>query len=64
MNMDAKPQQEHDPIEDAGTLLKRLAHSARSMDTEQTVVLASAVLAVAVELRRIHNALVDIKEAA
>ena len=48
-----------DVIESAAELLNRLAHSSRSMDTEQAVVLASAVLAVAVEVRRLTNAVQD-----
>ena len=48
-----------DVIQSAAELLNRLAHSSRSMDTEQAVVLASAVLAVAVEVRRLTNAVQD-----
>lgn len=55
-------QQEPDPIEAAAELVKRLAHSARSMDTESTVVLGSAIIAVAVEVRRLTNTLLDIQE--
>ena len=51
-----------DVIESAAELLNRLAHSSRSMDTEQTVVLASAVLAVAVEVRRLTNAVLDTRQ--
>jgi len=60
--MQSITQPDSDVIESAAELLNRLAKSARSMDTEQTVVLASAVLAVAVEVRRLTNLLAEMAD--
>lgn len=58
----AQEAQEADAIQSAAELLNRLDAAEFSTTKQQTVVLAAAVIAVAVELRRVHNALIDLQE--